>query len=77
MPTSSTRCCRSSTTAGSTDAQGRTVDFRNPVIIMTSNIGSVYLLDGVGPDGDTVRVDSADGEIRFEKVEAATTAAAA
>ena len=30
-----------------TDAQGRTVDFRNTVIIMTSNIGSVYLLDGV------------------------------
>ncbi|MEU0487474.1 AAA family ATPase, partial [Streptosporangium sp. NPDC006013] len=30
-----------------TDAQGRTVDFRNTVLIMTSNIGSVYLLDGV------------------------------
>ncbi len=30
-----------------TDAQGRTVDFRNTVIIMTSNIGSQYLLDGV------------------------------
>jgi ATP-dependent Clp protease ATP-binding subunit ClpB len=35
-----------------TDAQGRTVDFRNTVIIMTSNIGSQYLLDGVTPDGD-------------------------
>jgi ATP-dependent Clp protease ATP-binding subunit ClpB len=35
-----------------TDAQGRTVDFRNTVIIMTSNIGSVYLLDDVGPNGD-------------------------
>jgi ATP-dependent Clp protease ATP-binding subunit ClpB len=34
-----------------TDAQGRTVDFRNTVIIMTSNIGSEYLLDGVG-DGE-------------------------
>ncbi|MDT0301304.1 ATP-dependent chaperone ClpB [Streptomonospora wellingtoniae] len=34
-----------------TDAQGRTVDFRNTVIIMTSNIGSVHLLDGVTPDG--------------------------
>ena len=34
-----------------TDAQGRTVDFRNTVIIMTSNIGSQYLLDGVTPDG--------------------------
>ena len=29
-----------------TDAQGRTVDFRNTIIIMTSNIGSQYLLDG-------------------------------
>ena len=32
-----------------TDAQGRTVDFRNTVIIMTSNIGSQYLLEGVTP----------------------------
>jgi ATP-dependent Clp protease ATP-binding subunit ClpB len=35
-----------------TDAQGRTVDFRNTVVIMTSNIGSEYLLDGVTPDGE-------------------------
>jgi ATP-dependent Clp protease ATP-binding subunit ClpB len=35
-----------------TDAQGRTVDFRNTVIIMTSNIGSPYLLDGLLPSGD-------------------------
>jgi ATP-dependent Clp protease ATP-binding subunit ClpB len=35
-----------------TDAQGRTVDFRNTVVIMTSNIGSVHLLDGVTPDGE-------------------------
>lgn len=35
-----------------TDAQGRTVDFKNTVIIMTSNIGSRYLLDGV--QGDTI-----------------------
>ena len=34
-----------------TDAQGRTVNFRNTVIIMTSNIGSQFLLDGVTPDG--------------------------
>jgi ATP-dependent Clp protease ATP-binding subunit ClpB len=34
-----------------TDAQGRTVNFRNTVIIMTSNIGSQYLLDGVTSDG--------------------------
>jgi ATP-dependent Clp protease ATP-binding subunit ClpB len=35
-----------------TDAQGRTVNFRNTVIIMTSNVGSQYLLDGVTPDGE-------------------------
>jgi ATP-dependent Clp protease ATP-binding subunit ClpB len=35
-----------------TDGQGRTVSFRNTVLIMTSNIGSQYLLDGVTPDGE-------------------------
>ena len=35
-----------------TDSQGRTVDFRNTVIILTSNIGSSALLDGIGPDGE-------------------------
>ncbi|WP_055715819.1 ATP-dependent chaperone ClpB [Streptomyces torulosus] len=35
-----------------TDAQGRTVDFRNTVIIMTSNIGSVHLLDGATAEGE-------------------------
>ncbi len=35
-----------------TDAQGHTVDFRNTVIIMTSNIGSEYLLDGATADGE-------------------------
>ena len=35
-----------------TDGQGRTVDFRNTVIIMTSNIGSEYLLDGATSDGE-------------------------
>jgi ATP-dependent Clp protease ATP-binding subunit ClpB len=34
-----------------TDAQGRTVNFRNTVIIMTSNIGSVHLLDGIDERG--------------------------
>ena len=34
-----------------TDSQGRTVDFKNTIIILTSNIGSQYLLDGIGPDG--------------------------
>jgi ATP-dependent Clp protease ATP-binding subunit ClpB len=35
-----------------TDAQGHTVDFRNTIIIMTSNIGSEYLLDGITSDGE-------------------------
>ncbi len=35
-----------------TDAQGRTVDFRNTIIIMTSNIGSEYLTEGVTPEGE-------------------------
>jgi ATP-dependent Clp protease ATP-binding subunit ClpB len=35
-----------------TDAQGRTVDFKNTVIIMTSNIGSPHLLEGVTPSGE-------------------------
>ena len=35
-----------------TDAQGRTVDFKNTVIIMTSNIGSEFLLQGVTQDGE-------------------------
>ena len=34
-----------------TDSQGRTVDFRNTVIIMTSNIGSQFLIDGIDRDG--------------------------
>ena len=35
-----------------TDSQGRTVDFKNTVIIMTSNIGSPHLLEGVTPTGE-------------------------
>ena len=35
-----------------TDAQGHVVDFKNTVVIMTSNIGSPYLLDGVTDDGE-------------------------
>lgn len=34
-----------------TDSQGRTVDFKNTILIMTSNIGSSYLLEGIGEDG--------------------------
>ncbi|MEG2120234.1 MAG: AAA family ATPase, partial [Pseudoflavonifractor sp.] len=35
-----------------TDSQGRTVDFKNTVIILTSNLGSQYLLDGIDGDGE-------------------------
>ena len=35
-----------------TDSQGRTVDFKNTILIMTSNIGSQYLLDGIDPNGE-------------------------
>ncbi|WP_134699823.1 ATP-dependent chaperone ClpB [Ammoniphilus sp. YIM 78166] len=41
-----------------TDSHGRTVDFKNTIIIMTSNIGSVFLLDGIDDEGqirDTAR----------------------
>ena len=34
-----------------TDSQGRTVDFKNTIIILTSNLGSTYLLEGIGSDG--------------------------
>lgn len=40
-----------------TDSQGRTVDFKNTIIILTSNLGSEYLLDGVNTDG-TIRSDA-------------------
>ena len=42
-----------------TDAQGRTVDFRNTVVIMTSNIGAEHLLDGVTADGE-IKPDARD-----------------
>ena len=35
-----------------TDSQGRTVDFKNTIIILTSNLGSPYILDGIGQDGE-------------------------
>jgi ATP-dependent Clp protease ATP-binding subunit ClpB len=49
-----------------TDAQGRTVDFRNCVVIMTSNIGSQHLLDGVTAGGE-IKPDARErvlGELR-------------
>ncbi len=40
-----------------TDSQGRTVDFKNTILIMTSNIGANYLLEGINEDG-TIREDA-------------------
>ena len=40
-----------------TDSQGRTVDFKNTILIMTSNIGAQYLLDGINEDG-TIRPEA-------------------
>ena len=40
-----------------TDSQGRTVDFKNTILIMTSNIGAQYLLEGIESDG-TIRPDA-------------------
>ena len=46
-----------------TDGHGRTVDFRNTVVIMTSNVGSQYLLEGVTDDG-VIRDDARDMVMR-------------
>lgn len=46
-----------------TDNQGRIVDFKNTIIIMTSNIGSYYLLEGVNPDG-TIDEDARESVMR-------------
>ena len=35
-----------------TDSQGRTVDFKNTILIMTSNLGSSYLLEGIDAEGN-------------------------
>ena len=51
----STSCCRCWTTAGSPTRQGRTVDFKNTILILTSNLGSQELLDGI--DETTAKSD--------------------
>ena len=50
-----------------TDNQGRTVDFKNTIIIMTSNIGSQYLLDGLDDKGQISQEarDKVDGELKI------------
>ncbi|WP_251387434.1 ATP-dependent chaperone ClpB [Mediterraneibacter agrestimuris] len=49
-----------------TDSQGRTVDFKNTILIMTSNIGAHYLLDGIEEDGtiDTENQNMVMNELR-------------
>ena len=49
-----------------TDSQGRTVDFKNTILIMTSNLGSQYLLDSVSADGEISEQarDLVQGELR-------------
>ncbi len=47
-----------------TDSQGRTVDFKNTILIMTSNIGAMYLLDGIREDGSVS--EEAEGQVMNE-----------
>lgn len=49
-----------------TDSHGRTVDFKNTVIIMTSNIGAALLMDGMSPSGEIIPQvrDQVSGELR-------------
>ena len=44
-----------------TDSQGRTVDFKNTILILTSNLGSPYILDGINEDGEIT--DEAKSEV--------------
>jgi ATP-dependent Clp protease ATP-binding subunit ClpB len=48
-----------------TDAQGRTVDFRNTVIVMTSNIGSIHLLEGIASTGE---IDETVRDLVFDEL---------
>lgn len=55
-----------------TDNQGRTVDFKNTIVIMTSNIGSNYLIDGIKADGtveDTVKKQVEDETKKYFRPE--------
>ena len=44
-----------------TDSQGRTVDFKNTILILTSNLGSPYILDGINENGEIT--EEAKGEV--------------
>jgi len=50
-----------------TDSQGRTVDFKNTIIILTSNLGSQYLLEGINEDG-SISENSAEAVMRELKM---------
>ena len=63
-------CCRSWMTAGLTDGQGRTVDFRNTVLIMTSNLGTEFVRKG-GAWASSRRTDSEDDKEAQSKIEKA------
>ena len=66
-----------------TDSQGRTVDFKNTILILTSNLGSEYILNGINADGTIEEIDLqiaklndrlADQQIRCELTPAAKAA---
>ncbi len=50
-----------------TDSQGRTVDFKNTIIILTSNLGSSELLEGIGPDGEITQEARAAVEAQLHR----------
>ena len=50
-----------------TDSQGRTVDFKNTILIMTSNIGANYLLEGIQEDGT---LDESSQEMTMNELKA-------
>ncbi len=50
-----------------TDSQGRTVDFKNTIIILTSNLGSQYLLDGINADGTVSEAARAGVEAELKR----------
>ena len=55
-----------------TDSQGRTVDFKNTIIILTSNLGSQYLLDGIGADGEITNEAKEHVQVKRESKTLAT-----
>lgn len=50
-----------------TDSKGRTVDFKNTIVIMTSNVGSEFLLDGIKPDGSLAEETTLQVEMRLKQ----------